>query len=146
MKILDKLQRRREGTSTLVGKFVQVASFHLRVDSVIGEGGFATIYQASETRSGQPFALKHFRFACVRDTVRAPIGVLAFHAKNRSRVIRASRPRVQRQASAREPRPRAVPSSVPPPAPPSSACRPSDQPQTTNARPPHLSAHPQRQP
>lgn len=45
----------------LLNKVVQVGQFHVRVESVLGEGGFATIYRAKDINTGTLFALKHTR-------------------------------------------------------------------------------------
>jgi hypothetical protein len=50
----------REGAGVLSGKQVSVGQRVVRVDKVLGEGGFATIYGCTDVDTGEAFALKHF--------------------------------------------------------------------------------------
>lgn len=43
----------------LQGKTVQVGQFHVRLDALLGRGGYADIYCGQEINSGQTYALKH---------------------------------------------------------------------------------------
>ena len=57
-KALKHLARRDGGT--LTGKTVMVNQRHLKVEQVVGEGGFATIYRCTDCDTGKAFALKLF--------------------------------------------------------------------------------------
>ena len=65
------LAQRKGGEGVLAGKILRLGQYSVRVESHIGEGGFASIYKVRETTSGQAFALKHMRLAgdqeCIRD-------------------------------------------------------------------------------
>ena len=61
----------RKGEGVLAGKIMRLGQYSVRVESHVGEGGFASIYRVRETTTGQQFALKHMRLAgdpeCIRD-------------------------------------------------------------------------------
>jgi len=52
--------KRREVSGTLTGRIINLGTYNVKVESVIGEGGFATIYRAVDVPTQRPFALKHF--------------------------------------------------------------------------------------
>lgn len=64
-KIADKLDDREGGGSgrgsDLLGRQLRVGQHSVRVESRLGEGGFATIYSARDATSRSVFALKHVR-------------------------------------------------------------------------------------
>lgn len=47
-------------SGVLSGKQVSVGQRVVRVDKVLGEGGFATIYRCTDVDTAETFALKHF--------------------------------------------------------------------------------------
>lgn len=55
------LAKKREAQGALSGSTLRVGAFTVKVDNVIGEGGFATIYLVTDCTTGARFALKHFR-------------------------------------------------------------------------------------
>ena len=62
-KLFSPKNGKREGSGPLVGKTVQVGQFAVRVETLLGQGGYAEIYQVKEVNTGQLFALKHLRLA-----------------------------------------------------------------------------------
>ncbi|EFJ43797.1 hypothetical protein VOLCADRAFT_95933 [Volvox carteri f. nagariensis] len=68
-KLFDKVGKKRESNS-LVGKVVLVGQFSVKVEAVIGEGGFATIYKCVNMKSGHIFALKHMRLGADADAIK----------------------------------------------------------------------------
>lgn len=54
-------------TSIITGKIVQVGQRFLKVESPIGEGGFANIYRVKDCSTGQLFALKHIILGCEKE-------------------------------------------------------------------------------
>lgn len=60
MNLLKNLGKKRESTGALSGKVVRVGPYQLKVESLIGEGGFATIYRVVDVSTRVTFALKHF--------------------------------------------------------------------------------------
>jgi hypothetical protein len=61
MSWLKKLQGSKAGSGPLTGKTLKVQSYSVKVENVLGEGGFATIYRCSDNTTKAAFALKHFR-------------------------------------------------------------------------------------
>ena len=51
----------RAPPDTLVGRVLDVGALTLRVEGVVGEGGFSTIYKARDVATGSLCALKHVR-------------------------------------------------------------------------------------
>lgn len=51
---------KREPTGSLSGKQLSVADRSVKVDKLLGEGGFATIYRCTDVETGAVYALKHF--------------------------------------------------------------------------------------
>ena len=47
----------------LVGKMMKIGAYSVRVEALLGEGGFAQIYKVKDSVSGAVFALKHMRLA-----------------------------------------------------------------------------------
>lgn len=47
----------------LVGKMLKIGAYSVRVETLLGEGGFAQIYKVKDTLSGSVYALKHMRLA-----------------------------------------------------------------------------------
>lgn len=45
----------------LVGKMMKIGAFSVRIESLLGEGGFAQIYKARDSVSNAAYALKHMR-------------------------------------------------------------------------------------
>lgn len=66
--MLKRLQNlaKREASGALSGKQLVVGQRTVRVDRLLGEGGFATIYHCTDLATGQPYALKHFILRCGR--------------------------------------------------------------------------------
>lgn len=60
-KLLAKVGQKKDGTGPLTNKIVQVGQFQLRVDALLGQGGYADIYRVRDAVTGQQFALKHLR-------------------------------------------------------------------------------------
>lgn len=54
--------QRKEGPG-LVGKMVKVGSYMVRVETLLGEGGFASIYRVRDGNTNKAYALKHMRLA-----------------------------------------------------------------------------------
>jgi hypothetical protein len=54
-------QSAKAGSGPLTGKTVKVQSYSVKIENVLGEGGFATIYRCSDNTTKASFALKHFR-------------------------------------------------------------------------------------
>jgi len=52
--------KKREASGPLTGKVLPISNRTLKVEAVLGEGGFATIYRAIDTDTQEIFALKHF--------------------------------------------------------------------------------------
>ncbi len=74
-KILDKVggKRGKDKENPLVGKLVMVGQHSVRVEAVLGEGGFSTVYRTTSPKEGsvgQPFALKHIRLAADTDAIK----------------------------------------------------------------------------
>ena len=53
----------RKEPSGLVGKMVKVGSYMVRIEALLGEGGFASIYKARDGNTNRVYALKHMRLA-----------------------------------------------------------------------------------
>ncbi|KXZ56289.1 hypothetical protein GPECTOR_1g254 [Gonium pectorale] len=70
MKKLFGGAKKKEKEGTLVGKVVLVGQYSVRVDAVVGEGGFATIYRCVDMKCGVTFALKHMRLAAEPDAIK----------------------------------------------------------------------------
>ena len=51
---------KREPPGSLTGKHLSIADHTVKVDRVVGSGGFATIYHCTGLQTGTPYALKHF--------------------------------------------------------------------------------------
>ncbi|KAG2440961.1 hypothetical protein HXX76_003814 [Chlamydomonas incerta] len=78
MKKLFGGNKKKEKEGTLVGKVVMVGPFSVRVEAVVGEGGFATIYRCTDVKTGLAYALKHMRLAPdTVDEVKAEAKVMA---------------------------------------------------------------------
>ncbi|KAG2450491.1 hypothetical protein HYH02_004992 [Chlamydomonas schloesseri] len=78
MKKLFGGNKKKEKEGTLVGKVVVVGPFSVRVEAVVGEGGFATIYRCTDIKTGLAYALKHMRLAPdTVDEVKAEAKVMA---------------------------------------------------------------------
>lgn len=60
LKALKGLAGGRETSGALSGKQVVVGSRTVKVDKVLGEGGFATIYRCTDVDTGDVLAIKHF--------------------------------------------------------------------------------------
>ncbi|KAK9806620.1 hypothetical protein WJX73_000737 [Symbiochloris irregularis] len=60
--------QRKDGPG-LVGKMMKVGSYMVRVESLLGEGGFASIYKARDTTTNKAYALKHMRLAGEREAL-----------------------------------------------------------------------------
>ena len=60
--MLKRLQNltKREGSGSLSGKQIIVGNRSLKVDRLVGEGGFATIFRCTDVDTGDVYALKHF--------------------------------------------------------------------------------------
>ena len=52
--------KKREASGPLTGKILPISNRTLKVEAVLGEGGFATIYRAVDAVTQETFALKHF--------------------------------------------------------------------------------------
>ena len=52
--------KKREPSGPLTGKILPLGDRTLKVEAVLGEGGFATIYRAVDAVTQETFALKHF--------------------------------------------------------------------------------------
>ena len=63
MKKLFGKNKKPEFAGALYGKTVQVGPHHVRVEELVGEGGFACIYKVRDAENGKPYALKHLRLA-----------------------------------------------------------------------------------
>lgn len=63
MKSFFKNVVQRKESSGLVGKMVKVGSYMVRIEALLGEGGFASIYKARDGNSNKVYALKHMRLA-----------------------------------------------------------------------------------
>ncbi|PRW33784.1 putative serine threonine- kinase [Chlorella sorokiniana] len=61
-KLQQQLAAKREAgkAGPFSGKQLSVGSRVVKVDRLLGEGGFATIYRCTDVESGETFALKHF--------------------------------------------------------------------------------------
>eukprot|EP00198_Chlamydomonas_reinhardtii_P011722 XP_001701059.1 serine/threonine protein kinase 7 [Chlamydomonas reinhardtii] len=78
MKKLFGGNKKKEKEGTLVGKTVMVGPFSVRVEAIVGEGGFATIYRCIDGKTGLAYALKHMRLAPdTVDEVKAEAKVMA---------------------------------------------------------------------
>ncbi len=62
--------KKKDKDGSLAGKVVVVGPYSVRVETLVGEGGFATIYKAVDLKTGQTFALKHMRLAAEPDAIR----------------------------------------------------------------------------
>jgi hypothetical protein len=60
------LAKRKDGSGPLTGRTVKVQSYLVKVEAVLGEGGFATIYRCNDNTTKATFALKHFRLRWAR--------------------------------------------------------------------------------
>ncbi len=58
---LKSLKPSKAGSGPLTGKTIKVQAYSAKVENVLGEGGFATIYRCSDITTKATFALKHFR-------------------------------------------------------------------------------------
>ena len=60
--MLKRLQNltKREASGALSGKQLSVGDRSVKVDRLLGEGGFATIYRCTDVETGDVYALKHF--------------------------------------------------------------------------------------
>ena len=58
---LRNVVQRKEGG--LVGRTLKVGMYTVRVESHLGDGGFAAIYRARDISSTASFALKHMRLS-----------------------------------------------------------------------------------
>lgn len=55
--------KQKDPSGTLVGKSIKVGIYTVRLESIIGEGGYACIYKARDINTGDVFALKHLRIS-----------------------------------------------------------------------------------
>ena len=60
----------KSGSGPLVNKTVQVGQFQVRVEALLGQGGFAEIYRVREVNTGQLYALKHLRLSAEQELIR----------------------------------------------------------------------------
>ena len=58
---LKSLKPSKASSGPLTGKTIKVQAYNVKVENVLGEGGFATIYRCSDNTTKATFALKHFR-------------------------------------------------------------------------------------
>ncbi len=70
MNLLKNFGRRKEPAGSLVGKIIKVGPYSVRVEALIGEGGFASIYSVRDNSTRTLFALKHFRLAGDADAIK----------------------------------------------------------------------------
>lgn len=56
--LLKFAQKEKPG---LVGKAIKVGPYNVRVEAVLGQGGFASIYRVRDSASSAAYALKHMR-------------------------------------------------------------------------------------
>ena len=47
--------------STLIGKSLQIGNYHVQIEKLLGEGGYATIYSVLCRQDNKQYACKHFR-------------------------------------------------------------------------------------
>lgn len=64
----EKMMKKKDGGG-LVGKTIKVGNYTVKLESLIGEGGFACIYKAREVNTREVFALKHIRISPDGDSV-----------------------------------------------------------------------------
>lgn len=85
LSLLKNLAKRKDGaTGPLTGRTLKVQSYQVKVESVLGEGGFATIYRCNDITTKAALALKHFRLRWVRARRRLPPLPLAVSVTNSS--------------------------------------------------------------
>lgn len=65
MNLFKVLGKKRDSGGELCGRILNVESFQVRVESLVGEGGFASIYRVIDLSRRSNLALKHFRPGCV---------------------------------------------------------------------------------
>lgn len=65
MNLFKVLGKKRDSGGELCGRILNVESFQVRVESLVGEGGFASIYRVVDLGRKSTLALKHFRPGCV---------------------------------------------------------------------------------
>lgn len=73
--------KRRDSAGPLSGRTLPLDPYTVKVEEVVGQGGFATIYRAVDVVSGEMLALKHFRLSGDPDAER--------DAQTEARVMRA---------------------------------------------------------
>lgn len=55
--------KKREASGPLTGRTLSLQPYTVRVEALVGEGGFATIYRAVDPASHEVYAVKHFRLS-----------------------------------------------------------------------------------
>jgi AP2-associated kinase len=59
---MKNLFRAKKGQGALTGRTVTLdPTLSVKVDALVGEGGFASIYRVTDVNTRATFALKHFR-------------------------------------------------------------------------------------
>jgi AP2-associated kinase len=63
MNLLKNLGKKgsKEPSGSLTGRTLKIGSFQVKVEAVLGEGGFATIYRVMDVTTRAAMALKHFK-------------------------------------------------------------------------------------
>ncbi|MEW5303498.1 MAG: hypothetical protein WDW36_006184 [Sanguina aurantia] len=60
-------QKPKDGITGLLGKSLMVGQHNVRVEALVGEGGYASIYKVVDNTSGAVFALKHVKMQAESD-------------------------------------------------------------------------------
>lgn len=68
-KLDESLEGAFEGRNAMLGRQLRVGQHAVRVEALLGEGGFASIYTVRDVISRAVFALKHVRMAGDADAV-----------------------------------------------------------------------------
>lgn len=69
LKDLKGFGQKPEAKGILIGKTLKVGPYTIRPETMIGEGGFATIYKVRDSTSGAVYALKHMHLMGDKDAI-----------------------------------------------------------------------------
>lgn len=61
MNILRSIGKKKEGSGDLAGRVLVIDGHSVKVETLVGEGGFASIYRVADLSTKAAMALKHCR-------------------------------------------------------------------------------------
>ena len=61
MNLLRAIGKKKDAVGDLSGRLLTIDGRTVKVETIVGEGGFATIYRVADAATRELMALKHFR-------------------------------------------------------------------------------------